>query len=58
MKDYFVVTYPKKRLLPSEVSTEKEIKRFCNVAELLQYLDDNKNEKICVYEAECLLDWS
>lgn len=56
--EIFVKIFENKSLKPDELPKIKEIKTFYTIEDFLKFLDNNRNELISVYTAECFLDWS
>jgi len=56
MKDYFVVVYDKNA--DEQNPVVKEIKHCITEKNLWEFLQENKNEYITVFEGICVLDWS
>ncbi len=50
-KDYFVIEWDEK-------GEKKLVMVLRSEQQLFEYLQKNKNKRISVYRAECILDWS
>lgn len=55
MKHYFVKIY---RYFPNKEETELIIEYFSSTSELLKFIENHKDERMSVFESECILDWS
>jgi hypothetical protein len=53
IKTYFVTNYSEKCPNGNPIT-----KRFHGAKDLLLYLDEHRKDKLVIYEAECVVDWS
>lgn len=54
-KHYFVKVY---RDFPNKEETDIIIEYFSSSSELLKFIEKNKDERMSVFESECVLDWT